>query len=304
MKISLIIKNYNYEKYLPDAIESILNQTSKPDEFIIIDDGSTDESQNIIQGYADKHPEIIFLKNEKNMGICATTNKAIKQASHDFITLLASDDIYLPTYIEETRAAFEKFPTAGIFCSDFAYFEEDNLKEVINFPKAFTSPDTTFLKAYPLIKAMRTHKFWISNPALFRRDLFEKYGGYMPDLEMYMDFFLFAMMAFDSGVCYIPKTIRAMRVHGNQFSSTLSASKKKMAWRSMLEKFSTGEFKKFKTLFKKSHLLYLFETPFFYYLLKHPKYWGFADYSLWKKLGILWRRRRVDPLLKKLTFKS
>lgn len=304
MKITAIIKNYNYSKYLPNAIDSILNQTSKPDEFIIIDDGSTDESQEIIQKYVQKHPEIIFIKNEKNMGICATTHKVIDLASHDYITLLASDDIYLPTYIEETRKAQEKFPHAGLFCSDFAYFEEENIDRIINFPKVFKSPQTTFLKNFPLIKAMRTYKFWISGPALFKKELFYKHKGYINELEMYMDFFLFAIMAFDEGVCYIPQTIRAMRVHGTQFSSTLSDEKKKAAWGKMLHKFSEDSFKKYKNDFKKSHLLYHFETPFFYYLLKNPKLWSFADYSLWKKLGIQWRRRKIDPILKKLAFKS
>lgn len=304
MKISVIIKNYNYSKYLPDAIESILNQTIKADEFIIIDDGSTDESQKIIQAYADQHPEITFLKNEKNIGICATTNKVIPLAKYDYVTLLASDDIYLPNYIEETKKAYEKFPHACLFCSDFAYMEDENTKEVTNFPKVFTSPETTFLMGHPLIKAMRTYKFWISSPACFRRDLFYKFKGYISDLEMYMDFFLLAMIAFDRGVCYIPKTIKVMRVHGSQFSSTLSFKKKKNAWKNFFDKFQTDDFKKFKYDFKKSHLLYHWETPLFYYLLKNPRYWSFADYSLWKKLGIQWRRRKVDPLLKKLTFKS
>lgn len=66
-RVSVIMPNYNCEKYIAEAIESILNQTFTDFEFIIIDDGSTDNSWNIIQEYAKKDDRIIAIKNEKNL---------------------------------------------------------------------------------------------------------------------------------------------------------------------------------------------------------------------------------------------
>ena len=67
--------NYNCEEYLVEAIESVLNQSFTNFEFIIIDDGSTDTSWEIIQNYARKDKRIIAVRNEKNLKICRTLNK-------------------------------------------------------------------------------------------------------------------------------------------------------------------------------------------------------------------------------------
>jgi len=74
-KISVIMPNYNCEKYISGAIESILKQSFTDFEFIIIDDGSTDNSWNIIQEYAKKDDRIVALRNKKNLKICKTLNK-------------------------------------------------------------------------------------------------------------------------------------------------------------------------------------------------------------------------------------
>jgi glycosyltransferase involved in cell wall biosynthesis len=74
-KVSVLMPNYNCEKYLPEAIESILSQSFTDFEFIIIDDGSTDKSWEIIQKYAEKDERIIAIKNKENLKICKTLNK-------------------------------------------------------------------------------------------------------------------------------------------------------------------------------------------------------------------------------------
>ncbi len=301
MKISVIIKNYNYEKYVVDAIYSVLNQTVQPYEFLVFDDCSTDNSQQVIQKICDENPHIRFIKNEQNLGITGTTNKAVKLATGDYIAILASDDLYLPNFIERSIQAFQEFPDAGVFCSNFSYFIEENTKEIINHPRGFNSPDITFLRDFPLIKAMRSHRFWIPSPVVMKKSLFLRFGGYVSHFGEYTDFIIYALISFQSGACYIPETLCAVRNHQNQFSRNVNLAQRQHSWKSILNSFSSGDYKNYKPLFRKSHLLYLFGVPFFYYLLKHPQFWSFADYSLWKKLGILWRRKKVDPLLKKLS---
>ena len=117
MKISIIVINYNYAHYLTDCIESIIKQTVPPHELIIVDDGSTDQSIQIIKQYAEKYPWIRYLQNEKNQGIFYTNNRGTAIATGDYLSLLASDDIYLPNFIEESMKAFERFPNALYRCS-------------------------------------------------------------------------------------------------------------------------------------------------------------------------------------------
>lgn len=107
-KISAIMPAYNAEKYIGEAIESILNQTFADFEFIIIDDGSTDGTKKIIKEYDD--PRIVLLENEKNSGIVVALNKGLDAAKGEYIARMDSDDISLPERFEKQVAFLESHP--------------------------------------------------------------------------------------------------------------------------------------------------------------------------------------------------
>ena len=91
IKISVVMPAYNAEQYIAEAIESILNQTFTDFELIIIDDGSTDRTIEIIEGYKD--PRIRFYRNEQNAGVALTLNRGIELAKGEFVARMDSDDI-------------------------------------------------------------------------------------------------------------------------------------------------------------------------------------------------------------------
>jgi glycosyltransferase involved in cell wall biosynthesis len=95
IKISVIMAVYNGEKHLKEAIESILNQSYKNLEFIIVNDGSSDKSLNIIEQYAFKDRRIIVI-NHENIGLTKSLNVGIRKASGDFIARMDADDISMP----------------------------------------------------------------------------------------------------------------------------------------------------------------------------------------------------------------
>ena len=107
-KISVVMPNYNWWKYISEAIESILNQSFTDFEFIIIDDGSTDNSWEIIQEYAKKDNRIVAIKNEKNLKICKTLNKWINLAKWEYIARMDSDDISLLDRFEKQVKFLDK----------------------------------------------------------------------------------------------------------------------------------------------------------------------------------------------------
>ncbi len=100
MLISVIMSVYNAEKYLNEAIDSILGQTYSSFEFIIIDDGSSDGSADIIQHYADKDSRIVFLKNMVNIGLPKSLNKGIHMAKGLYIARQDADDRSTPDRFE------------------------------------------------------------------------------------------------------------------------------------------------------------------------------------------------------------
>ena len=91
---------YNAEKYLVESIESILNQSLKNFEFIIINDGSKDKSLGIIKKYAKKDKRIILLNNSRNLGLQKTLNKGLEVARGKYVARMDADDISLPKRLE------------------------------------------------------------------------------------------------------------------------------------------------------------------------------------------------------------
>lgn len=94
--ISVVISVYNGEKYLSEAIESVLNQTYKDFEFIIINDGSTDNSLEIIKKYQNQDERIVLISRE-NKGLVSSLNEGIEKAKGKYIARMDADDICLST---------------------------------------------------------------------------------------------------------------------------------------------------------------------------------------------------------------
>lgn len=111
-RISVIMSVYNGEKYLREAIESILSQTFTNFEFIIVNDASVDSSLEIIRSYQDER--IRTINNEKNIGLTKSLNKAIREARGEYIARQDADDISLPNRFEEQIKYFDKHPEVAL----------------------------------------------------------------------------------------------------------------------------------------------------------------------------------------------
>lgn len=108
--ISVVMPTYNREDLLPRAIESILNQTYKNFEFIIVDDGSTDNSAELIKVYQKQDPRIRFVKNDRNRGISYSRNRGMDLACGKYLAIMDSDDFSTPDRLEKSLSFFKKHP--------------------------------------------------------------------------------------------------------------------------------------------------------------------------------------------------
>jgi glycosyltransferase involved in cell wall biosynthesis len=116
-KVTVLMPVYNGEKYLREAIESILNQTFIDFEFLIINDGSTDRSVEIIESYSD--PRIRLVHNERNMKLIATLNKGLELARGEYIARMDCDDISLPERLAKQVAFMDANPEVGVLGTAF-----------------------------------------------------------------------------------------------------------------------------------------------------------------------------------------
>lgn len=114
MNISVVIPLYNKEHFVVDTIQSVLDQTYKEWEAIIINDGSTDNSAELVKSIKDSR---IRYYEQENQGVSAARNKGIQMANGDLIALLDADDKWLPTYLETMVKLHEMYPDYSVFIS-------------------------------------------------------------------------------------------------------------------------------------------------------------------------------------------
>gem|GEM_PF-595338 len=133
--ITVLMPVYNASLFLREAIESILNQTYKNFEFIIINDGSTDNSLQIIESFND--PRIKLVNNEKNLGIIKTRNKGLQLAKGKYIANMDADDVSLPERLEKQITFLEQYADVTILASRLVLIDKNN-NEVGVWPEDYS----------------------------------------------------------------------------------------------------------------------------------------------------------------------
>lgn len=118
--VSVVMSTYNRAEILPDAIESILNQTYKDFEFIIIDDGSNDHTTDVIKAYAHKDPRIKWIRNKKNRGLIYSLNRGLQAARGKYIARMDDDDAAVPERFERQVLAMDMHPEIVVMGSGIA----------------------------------------------------------------------------------------------------------------------------------------------------------------------------------------
>ncbi|AKB76277.1 Glycosyltransferase [Methanosarcina lacustris Z-7289] len=123
--ISVIIPLYNKEPHIKRAIDSILAQKIQDFEIVIVDDGSTDKSAEVVKSFTD--PRIRLIQQE-NAGVSAARNRGIKEAKADLIAFLDADDEWTPSFLETVLRLREKYPEAGAYATSYSILKYGNIK--------------------------------------------------------------------------------------------------------------------------------------------------------------------------------
>ncbi|EKE21124.1 MAG: glycosyl transferase family protein [uncultured bacterium] len=186
-KISVVMPNYNCARFLRESIEGVLTQTFIDFEFIIVDDGSTDNSWEIISKQAKKDKRILAIRNENNQRICKTLNKGIGIANGEYIARMDSDDVANPNWLETVLDFMERAENEKVGVCGANFFLIDEAGKKIG-EKKFPESDLSCRES-----------FWFRNPfghntVLIRKKCFSDFGYYdenfiyAEDLELWMRF--------------------------------------------------------------------------------------------------------------------
>ncbi|MBK5442704.1 glycosyltransferase family 2 protein [Peribacillus sp. TH24] len=159
--VSIIMPAYNCEKFIKDAINSVIKQTYQSWELIVIDDGSRDNSVGIVKELLNNDDRIRLYINEKNQGVSATRNRAISLAAGDWIAFLDSDDMWERTKLEK-QVTFAKKNNAEFLFTGSSYINEDGnyYQGIFDVPKKVT------------YKKLRTHNVISCSSVLIKKRFF------------------------------------------------------------------------------------------------------------------------------------
>lgn len=178
--ISVLLPVYNAEEYIQEAISSILNQTYKEFELIIINDCSTDKSLEIINSFKDKR--IKTFSNKKNLGIVESLNKAISYSSGDFIARMDADDISLPNRLI-TQLTYILAHNIDVCGSGMFYINRNKL--IILFPNSHIE-----LEKILLFYSCLYHPTIFAKTEVFKRLKYEKKYQYAEDYRLWTKFIM------------------------------------------------------------------------------------------------------------------
>jgi glycosyltransferase involved in cell wall biosynthesis len=195
IKISVVIPLYNKDKSIKRTIETVLNQTYKNFELIIVNDGSTDLSLEIVRLIYDKRIRII---DKSNGGVSSARNAGIKASSNEYIAFLDADDLWEETYLEEICKLIEKCPDAGLLGTSYRLADKQNkIIEVFNsLPGSFNGYITNYFKI--ALKNMLYH----SSASTYKKNVFNNLGLFDEalsrgeDIDMWIRLALFEKIAF------------------------------------------------------------------------------------------------------------
>ena len=215
-KFSIIMASYNYAKFIAQAIESVINQTYKNWELIIVDDASDDNSLEIIRSYCQNDSRIKLYYHSKNKGLSKTLQLGINKASYDWIAFLESDDMFCPDYLEKKAEIISKEPNVSFIFNDFnaignvAFGEESHHKIFQKKMKQRVGP-TNY-----------KNDFYFENPipsfstVALKKELLKK-CNYNSPIKPYLDWFLWGQISNKTDFYYIDKPLTLWRKHPKSY---------------------------------------------------------------------------------------
>ena len=194
-RFSVIMPLYNKAPYVRKALDSVCAQTNTDWECIVVDDGSTDGSAEIVQEYADR----ITIIHQSNAGVSAARNKGVAIGQGEYICFLDADDWWAPEFLTEMGELINAYPDAGLYATNYIYYKPGKTHVALHMPTGYMK----YPKAYLDNDSMPV---WTGATCMSRK-VFDEMGGFQKDIKLGEDFLLWAKTALHYPVAYSEKPL-------------------------------------------------------------------------------------------------
>ena len=208
--VAIIIPTFNTGKYIKEAVDSAINQTYKNKEIIVVDDGSTDNTKEILDIYIQDN-KIKYIYQE-NKGLAGARNTGIKAANGDYIAFLDSDDIFLPNKIEKQIEFLENNRDCDVCYCDVWHFYDDE-------PNKLMKLDYKYYSGSEVLKNLLKKNFINPLTVVTRRSVVDKYGVFNEYFKRTEDWEYWIRLVWQ-GVkfCFLPEILAKYRMRKDSLS--------------------------------------------------------------------------------------
>lgn len=201
--LSVGIPNYNHAHFLERCVSAVMLQDRVPDEVLVYDDGSTDNSMEVLRALQTRWPRLRIERGEKNLGVTGAINTLVSLLSGEWIALPAADDMPLPGFYRLAEQEARRYPQAGVIFGSFIGVEEDGTRWMECADRwidaGYIAPADMLWKLFHKAPAL----FGLGFTNIWRRDALLAEGGYVPELKWYSDEQLFRIIAARYGAVYL-----------------------------------------------------------------------------------------------------
>ncbi len=167
-KVSVITPAYNAEKYISEAVESILDQTFSNFEYIVLDDRSDDDTAKIVEKYSEEDERIVLIRNPRRLGISENRNEGVRRAKGKYIVWQDADDISYPDRIKKQYEFMERHPDVGILGGFLDFFDNSGTKGTRKYDEGDEALRRKIFMFSPVAQPA----------AIVRKDVLNQVGGY------------------------------------------------------------------------------------------------------------------------------
>jgi len=219
--VSVLIPAYNHEQYVEAALQSVVDQTYSNIEIIVINDGSTDRTGEVVLSFISKHTEYnINYIDKLNEGICRTLNKGLELAKGKYVALLASDDIWLPDKIEKQILIMEANLNIGMVFTDhyFMRFYEKTSIKATDYKPSTRDCFINNIQNVNMYEKLLTENIIPGLTVFIRKDCFDKVGGFDNNLKS-EDLDMWLRIAKMYPIAFIDEPLAYYRVHDTNVSN-------------------------------------------------------------------------------------
>lgn len=223
-RISVVIALYNKEKSIYSTIKSVLSQTYKHFELIIVNDGSTDNSLEIVKSFLDSRIRVI---NKLNGGVSSARNKGIQESQYEYIAFLDADDLWEDTFLADMCSLIQKCPEALLVGSSYCYLNENyEIIDVINnLPENYTG----YLSDY--FKIALKNMLYTSSSSVYKKIAFNHLGLFDETLSQGEDIDMFIRFALSEKIAFYNKPLVQYRLGAeNRAASLVFERNKYLIW--------------------------------------------------------------------------